>query len=143
MPVTARTMLRAMAAATPIDRLSPIARAEIAPLLSCSTCLFRTCTAGSALMINHPISAASGTSRKRHCSSARRLPNMKPSDEKPTLTPVRNSTSPSSVSSRPIRMRLSATSCKCRETTWNIRKKATIGSSARPTSARLSGIASR
>ena len=63
MPVMTRSIARPPAAETAIDRLMPIALAEIAPALSSSTCLLSVCTAGSALMMNQPISIASGASR--------------------------------------------------------------------------------
>ena len=56
-------MPRPMAEDTAMDRLTPMALADIAPALSSSTCLLSTWTAGSALMINQPISMASGISQ--------------------------------------------------------------------------------
>ena len=41
-PVSTRTMARPMAAATAMERLMPMAREEMAPALSSSTCLFST-----------------------------------------------------------------------------------------------------
>ena len=66
MPVSTRSMLSPMAADTAMDRLRRMARSEIAPWLSSSTCRFRVCTAGSALMMNQPITMATGTSRCCH-----------------------------------------------------------------------------
>ena len=60
-PVSTRTIARPLAVATAMHRLRPIALAEMAPLVRSSTCLFRTWTAGSALMMNQPISTANGT----------------------------------------------------------------------------------
>ena len=61
-PVSTRTIANPFASATAMDRLMPIAFAEIAPEVSSSTCLLRMYTAGSASMMNQPMSIASGTS---------------------------------------------------------------------------------
>ena len=61
-PVMTRSMASPPAAETAMDRLMPIAFAEIAPALKSSTCRLRIWTAGSALMMNQPISMASGMS---------------------------------------------------------------------------------
>src|SRR5699024_7187418 len=63
-PVSTRIMARPLAMATATHRLRPMALAEMAPLVRSSTCLFSTWTAGSALMMNQPISTASGISRR-------------------------------------------------------------------------------
>ena len=63
MPVMTRSIASPPAADTATDRLRPIERSEIAPALSSATCLLSVCTAGSALMMNQPISIASGASR--------------------------------------------------------------------------------
>ena len=61
-PVMTRSIASPPAAETAIDRLTPMARAEMAPALRSSTCLLRIWTAGSALMMNQPMSIASGMS---------------------------------------------------------------------------------
>ena len=69
-PVMTRSMARPLAADTAMDRLSPMAFAEMAPALSSSTCLLRTCTAGSALMMNQPMTMAKGISSQRYRSAS-------------------------------------------------------------------------
>ena len=54
-------MASPMAPEIAMERVSPIAFSEMAPALNSVTCLFKTWTAGSALMINQPISIARGT----------------------------------------------------------------------------------
>ena len=53
-PVRTRTIASASDTATPADRLRRIARAGIEPAVISSTCLFSTCTAGSAATIKYP-----------------------------------------------------------------------------------------
>lgn len=93
-PVSTRTIARPFAVATAMDRLRPIAFAEIAPALSSSTCWLRICTAGSASMMNQPITIASGISSHRCHPAPIAAPSTEPSGEKPTFTPVKNSTRP-------------------------------------------------
>ena len=63
MPVMTRSIASPPAAETAMDKLMPIALAEIAPALSSSTCLLSVWTAGSALMMNQPMSIARGARR--------------------------------------------------------------------------------
>ena len=94
MPVTTRSMENAMASAIATERLALIVLPGIAPALTSSICFSSTPTAGSAEMMNQPSSAASGMSSQLRSPSASAAPSSAPSDEKPTFTPVRNSTRP-------------------------------------------------
>ena len=94
MPVTTRSMAMPMASAMATERLSFIALPGIAPALTCSICFSRTPTAGSAEMMNQPSSIDSGMSSHLAPLSASAAPSDAPRVEKPTFTPVRNSTRP-------------------------------------------------
>ncbi len=59
-PVRTRIMDNAREMETPTERPIPIARAEIAPSVISSTCLFKTYTAGSAFTIKKPMIIAIG-----------------------------------------------------------------------------------
>ena len=64
------------------------------PALTSSICFSSTATAGSAEMMNQPSTAASGISSHSFPFSTSAAPSSAPRLEKPTFTPVRNSTSP-------------------------------------------------
>ena len=87
-------MARALPAATARDRLHSMDFSLTAPAVSSSTCFVSTCTAGSARMMNQPISMDSGTAIQRQRLPAMSAPSCSPSGEKPTFTPVRNNTRP-------------------------------------------------
>ena len=71
-----------------------MARWEMAPLDTSSTCLVRTATAGSALTMKKPMSIPMGT-RSQLCPLVATVPPIHcPAGRKPTLTPHRNRTSP-------------------------------------------------
>ena len=93
MPVSTRTMASPVASAMAIERLRPMAFSDTAPALISSTCLLSTCTAGSAEIMNQPMTMAMGTSSQGDC-IASCAPRIVPSEEKPTFTPTRNSTRP-------------------------------------------------
>lgn len=61
-PVSTRTMARPMDAATPTERLAPMAPPGMAPEVISSTWRFSTWTAGSAWTMNQPISMPMGAS---------------------------------------------------------------------------------
>ena len=83
-----------IAAAIATERLYFMTFPGMAPALTSSICFSSTVTAGSAEMMNQPRSMDSGMSRYFMPPSASFAPSTAPSDEKPTLTPVRNSTRP-------------------------------------------------
>ena len=93
-PVTTRSIARAMARAIATDKLTLMAPPGIAPALTSSICFSSTATAGSAEMMNQPSSAASGISSHSVSPVARAAPSSAPRLEKPTFTPARNSTKP-------------------------------------------------
>ncbi len=86
-----------IAAAIATERLYFITFPGIAPALTSSICFSSTATAGSAEIMNQPRSIDSGMSRYFILPSASFAPSTAPSEEKPTLTPVKNSTSPTYV----------------------------------------------
>ena len=61
-PVSTLIIASAREAATPMEREISMALAGLDPAVSSSTCLFSTCTAGSAFTMNYPISMAIGMS---------------------------------------------------------------------------------
>ena len=91
-----KLLLPTVAAAIATERLYFITFPGIAPALTSSICFSSTATAGSAEIMNQPSSAASGMSGQLR-SPASAVPSAAPSDEKPTFTPVRNSTRPKYV----------------------------------------------
>ena len=60
MPVSTRSMARPTATAIPMERVVPMARWEMAPPVSSSTCWLSTRTAGSAATMNQPTSIPMG-----------------------------------------------------------------------------------
>ena len=96
-PVKTRNAEIPIATAIAADRLSFIARPGIAPALTVSIYFSSMATAGSADIINQPSSADSGINKYFASDKAIAPPNCAPSEEKPTFTPVRKSTSPAYV----------------------------------------------
>ena len=93
-PVTTRSMARAIARAMATDRLTLMALPGMAPALTSSICFSSTVTAGSAEMMNQPSSAARGISSHSRELLTSAAPNSAPRLENPTFTPVKNRTRP-------------------------------------------------
>ena len=96
-PARTRSADIPIAAAIAAERLNFIAFPGIAPALTVSICFSSTATAGSADMMNHPISADRGIRKYFAPDETIAPPSCAPRDENPTFTPVRNSTSPAYV----------------------------------------------
>ena len=141
MPNTARTMESAAASATATLRASFMVRADTAPLLISSTWSVRMWTAGSASTMNQPSTAATAVTTGQPAPPASPRPRISPSELKPTLAPVRNSTSPAYVSVTPASSLNSARFFSRSAARSNSRKKARIGATDRKHSHRYRGTA--
>ena len=90
-------MASPMAQHTPMHSPFFIADELMAPAETRSTCLLRTCTAGSAATTKYPMTIPTGMSSQPPQREASVRPISLPTGMKPTFAPVKKSTSPTKV----------------------------------------------